>query len=143
MFGRRENQTLQKGVAKVPVMMQLEWLECGAASLGMVLAYYGKWVPLEQLRADCSVSRDGVNAEKIYLAAKLYDLDVKVYKMTPESLKENGRFPCIIHWNMNHFVVLKGFRGKYAYLNDPARGEWNEVPPVDEHDYDSDTTNNG
>ena len=122
MFGRRENQTLTKGVAKVPVMMQLEWLECGAASLGMVLAYYGKWVPLEQLRADCSVSRDGVNAEKIYLAAKLHDLDVKVYKMTPESLKENGRFPCIIHWNMNHFVVLKGFRGKYVYLNDPARG---------------------
>ena len=122
MFRRRENQTLQKGVAKVPVMMQLEWLECGAASLGMVLAYYGKWVPLEQLRADCSVSRDGVNAEKIYLAAKLHDLDVKVYKMSPESLKENGRFPCIIHWNMNHFVVLKGFRGKYVYLNDPARG---------------------
>ena len=122
MFRRRDNQTLSKGVAKVPVMMQLEWLECGAASLGMVLAYYGKWVPLEQLRADCSVSRDGVNAEKIYLAAKLHDLDVKVYKMTPESLKENGRFPCIIHWNMNHFVVLKGFRGKYVYLNDPARG---------------------
>ena len=95
MVRRRENQTLHKGVAKVPVMMQLEWLECGAASLGMVLAYYGKWVPLEQLRADCSVSRDGVNAEKIYLAAKLHDLDVKVYKMSPESLKENGRFPCV------------------------------------------------
>lgn len=122
MFGRREKQTLTKGVAKVPVMMQLEWLECGAASLAMVLAYYGKWVPIEQLRADCSVSRDGVNAEKIYLAAKLHDLDVKVYKLSPEAMKEKGGFPCIIHWNMNHFVVLKGFRGKYVYLNDPARG---------------------
>ena len=115
-------QTLQKGVAKVPVIMQLEALECGAAALAMILAYYGKWVPLEQVRVDCGVSRDGSKAKNIYLAAEKYGFEVSAFSMSPETLKEKGLFPCIIHWNMNHFVVLDGFRGKYAYLNDPARG---------------------
>ena len=53
------NKPISKGIAKVPVVMQLEALECGAASLTMVLAYYGKWIPLEQVRSDCGVSRDG------------------------------------------------------------------------------------
>ena len=114
--------TLTKGVAKVPVVMQLEALECGAAALCMVMAYYGKWVPLEQVRLDCGVSRDGSKAKNIYLAAEQYGFDVKAYRMSPESLREKGQFPCIIHWNMNHFVVLDGFRGKHVYLNDPARG---------------------
>ena len=114
--------TLTKGVAKVPVVMQLEALECGAASLAMLMAYYGKWVPLEEVRLACGVSRDGSNAKNIYLAAQHYGFDVKAMRMSPESLQEKGQFPCIIHWNMNHFVVLDGFRGKYAYLNDPARG---------------------
>ena len=111
-----------KGVAKVPVVMQLEALECGAASLAMVMAYYGKWVPLEQVREDCGVSRDGSKASNIWDAAEHYGFDVDAYKTTPEELRESGTFPCIIHWNMNHFVVLDGFRGSYAYLNDPARG---------------------
>ena len=114
--------TLTKGVAKVPVVMQLEALECGAASLAMLMAYYGKWVPLEEVRLACGVSRDGSNAKNIYLAAQHYGFEVKALRMTPESLQKNGKFPCIIHWNMNHFVVLDGFRGKYAHLNDPARG---------------------
>ena len=111
-----------KGAAKVPVIMQLEALECGAASLAMVLAYYGKWVPLEQVRGDCGVSRDGSNAKNVYLAAVNYGLNAKAYRRTPETLKSNGKFPCIIHWNFNHFVVLNGFKGKYAMINDPARG---------------------
>ena len=115
--------TLTKGVAKVPVIMQLEALECGAAALAMIMAYYGKWVPLEQVRLDCGVSRDGSKARNIYQAAEHYGFDVEAWHMDPESLKNKGRFPCILHWNMNHFVVLRGFRGKYAYLNDPARGE--------------------
>ena len=114
--------TVTKGVAKVPVIMQLEALECGAASLAMIMAYYNMWVPLEQVRSDCGVSRDGSNAKNIYLAAQNYGFKVSAYKRSPEDLKENGEFPCIIHWNFNHFVVLNGFRGKYAYINDPARG---------------------
>ena len=115
--------TLTKGVAKVPVIMQLEALECGAAALCMVMAYYGKWIPLEQVRQDCGVSRDGSKAKNIYLAAEHYGFSVKAYRMNPESLRDNGQYPCIIHWNMNHFVVLDGFRGKWVYLNDPARGQ--------------------
>jgi len=114
--------TVSKGAAKVPVIMQLEALECGAASLAMVMAYYGKWIPLEQVRSDCGVSRDGSNAKNIYIAAVNYGFDVKAFRFSPEGIKENGQFPCIIHWNFNHFVVLNGFKGKYAYINDPARG---------------------
>jgi NHLM bacteriocin system ABC transporter peptidase/ATP-binding protein len=119
---RNIKPTLTKGVAKVPVVMQLEALECGAAALAMVMAYYGKWVPLEQARIDCGVSRDGSKAKNIYLAAQHYGFDVKAYSMSPESIREKGKYPCIIHWNMNHFVVLNGFRGKNVYINDPARG---------------------
>ena len=122
MKNNKIRQPVTKGAAKVPVIMQLEALECGAASLAMVLAYYGKWVPLEQVRADCGVSRDGSNAKNVYLAAVNYGLNAKAYRRTPETLKSNGKFPCIIHWNFNHFVVLNGFKGRYAMINDPARG---------------------
>ncbi|MBO7673441.1 MAG: NHLP family bacteriocin export ABC transporter peptidase/permease/ATPase subunit [Atopobiaceae bacterium] len=102
--------------------MQLEALECGAAALAMVMAYYGKWVPLEQVREDCGVSRDGSKASNVWTAAEHYGFEVEAYQTTPERLREGGTFPCIIHWNMNHFVVLDGFRGNSVYLNDPARG---------------------
>ena len=114
--------TLTKGAAKVPVVMQLEALECGAASLCMVMAYYQKWVPLEQVRADCGVSRDGSKASNIYKAAQAYGFEVKAFRSSPEIIRKNGTFPCILHWGFNHFVVLDGFKGKYAYINDPARG---------------------
>ena len=116
-------QPVKKGVAKVPVVMQLEALECGAASLTMLMAYYDKWVPLEQVRSDCGVSRDGSKAKNIALAAINYGFDVKAYRYDPKTIQEEGVFPCIIHWNMNHFVVLNGFKGGRAYLNDPARGD--------------------
>lgn len=115
---------ITKGVAKVPVVMQMEALECGAASLAMILAYYGKWIPLEQVRLDCGVSRDGSNARNILRAARSYGLSAKGYRYEPEVLKKDGRFPCIIHWNFNHFVVLNGFRGNKAVLNDPAKGTY-------------------
>ena len=114
--------TLTKGVAKVPVVMQLEALECGAACLAMVMAYYSKWVPLEEVRLACGVSRDGTSAKNMYLAAQQYGFDVKAFRMSPDAIKKECSYPCIIHWNMNHFVVLNGFRGRYAYINDPARG---------------------
>ena len=115
---------VRKGVAKVPVVMQLEALECGAASLTMILAYFGKWIPLEQVRADCGVSRDGSNARNILKAARSYGLIAKGYRYEPEELRNEGKFPCIIHRDFNHFVVLNGFRGNKAYLNDPAKGSY-------------------
>ena len=111
-----------KKTAKVPIVMQLEALECGAACLCMILAYYGKWVPLEQVRADCGVSRDGSKAKNIILAARAYGLEADGYRLEVDYLRQEGEFPCIIHWDFNHFVVLDGFRKKYAVINDPARG---------------------
>lgn len=111
-----------KKTAKVPIVMQLEALECGAACLCMILAYYGKWVPLEQVRADCGVSRDGSKAKNIILAARAYGLEADGYRLEVDYLRQEGEFPCIIHWDFNHFVVLDGFSGDHAILNDPARG---------------------
>ena len=110
-------------VAKVPQVMQMEALECGAACLTMILAYYGKWVPLEQVRADCGVSRDGSKASNVLKAARSYGLSAKGMTYSTKALRRKGSFPCILFWNFNHFVVLSGFKGKYAYLNDPARGQ--------------------
>lgn len=110
------------GCAKVPVVMQMEALECGAASLAMILAYYDKWIPLEKLRVDCGVSRDGSNAKNVLIAARSYGLVARGYRYEPEDLKKEGQFPCIIHWNFNHFVVLDGFSKGKAVINDPAKG---------------------
>ena len=119
---KKTKEPVKKGVAKVPVIMQMEALECGAACLTMVLAYYDKWVPLERVRVDCGVSRDGSNAGNVLKAARFYGLEADGYKLEVQTLMEHATFPCIIHWNFNHFVVLDGFKGKKAILNDPARG---------------------
>lgn len=119
-----QKRPVGRGYAKVPVIMQMEALECGAASLAMILAYYGKWIPLEQVRADCGVSRDGSNAKNLLLAARSYGLTAKGFRFEPDALRRGGIFPCIIHWNFNHFVVLNGFKGNKACLNDPARGNY-------------------
>lgn len=119
---RRIKEPVTKGYAKVPVVMQMEGLECGAASLAMVLAYYGKWLPLEQVRADCGVSRDGSSAKNILLAARNYGMSAQGYRFEPDDVKKEGQFPCIIHWEFNHFVVLDGFKKNGAVINDPARG---------------------
>ena len=119
---KKIRQPITKGVAKVPVIIQLEMLECGAAALAMVMAYYGKWVPLEQVRLDCGVSRDGSNAKNMADAAKYYGFNVKAYRMSANAIKTQASFPCIIHWNFCHFVVLCGLKGKWVYINDPARG---------------------
>ena len=116
------SQPVTAGRVKVPVIMQMEALECGAACLTMVLAYYQKWIPLEKVRSDCGVSRDGSNALNIIRAAQAYGMEAHGYRYEPKALREKGSFPCIIHWNFNHFVVLCGFKGNHAYINDPARG---------------------
>ena len=96
-------------IPKVPQVMQMEALECGAACLTMILAYYSKWVPLEQVRADCGVSRDGSKASNMLKAARSYGLAARGMTMSTHVLKKNEPFPCIIFSNFNHFVVLRGF----------------------------------
>ena len=105
-----------------PTVYQMEATECGAASLAMILAYWKCYVPLEQLRIDTGVSRDGCNAWNILRGAKKYGLEAHGYRMEPKALMTK-EMPCIIHWNFNHFVVLEGFRGKTVFINDPANGK--------------------
>ena len=119
---KEQKKPKNKGVANTPLIMQLEALECGAASLAMIMAYYGKWVPLEQVRVDCGVSRNGSNAKNILRAAQKYGFKTKGFAYNIKKLKEKGRFPAIIHWGGGHFVVLNGIRGNKAIINDPAKG---------------------
>jgi NHLM bacteriocin system ABC transporter peptidase/ATP-binding protein len=99
----------------------MEALECGAAALGIVLAHYGKWVPLEDLRTACGVSRDGSRAVNILRAARNYGMDGKGRRLSPAGL-DNLQLPVIAFWNFNHFVVIKGTSKAGVDLQDPAVG---------------------
>ncbi len=118
---------------KVPVIMQMEALECGAACVCMIAAYYKKWIPLTQVREDCGVSRDGSVAKNMLAAARSYGFETSGYKLEPEAITSLV-LPAIIHWNFNHFVVLCGVDEKKqkVYLNDPAQGK--VVVSMDEFD---------
>lgn len=120
--------------------MQMEALECGAASLSMVLAHHGKWLTLPELREAVGVSRDGVNALSIVRAAKSYGLAAKGFRWKAETLRRKieageAELPCILFWRGNHFVVLTGASKRAAFINDPAAGPvrmpWSEF----ERDY--------
>ena len=111
-----------KGVARVPVVMQMENMECGAACLAMVLAYYRKWAPLSQLRKLCGISRDGAKMSTVAKTARMLGLKAQGYRYDLEEIFEKATYPCVIHWRFTHFVVLCGRRGNTVYINDPGIG---------------------
>lgn len=114
-------QLFKKKKIKTPTVLQLEAVECGAASLAMILSYYGVYVPLEKLRIECGVSRDGTKASNIVRAARRYGFEAAGYRSEIENLK-SLRLPAIIFWDFNHFVVLERVLKNKVIINDPAVG---------------------
>ena len=121
---QRERTAAERRTSKraaVPTVLQMEVTECGAASLGMVLAHFGRWVPLRELREVCGASRDGTTAGDILQAARSFGLDGRGSYVTAGNLKHRT-FPLVLFWKQNHFVVLEYIDDKFAWLNDPASG---------------------
>ena len=109
------------GRVRTPVYLQQEAADCGAACLGIVLAHYGRWVPLEALRGSCAVGRDGCTAADVVRAADTYGISSTGWRQSLSDLRKL-RLPAILFWEFNHFVVLEGFSRRGYRVNDPAVG---------------------
>lgn len=107
---------------KLPVILQAEAAECGIACLAMVAGYYGYQTSLTELRRKFSVSLKGVNLKSLSVAADMLGLSARGLRCELEDLRQL-KAPCILHWGLNHFVVLKKATRKNVTIHDPARGK--------------------
>ena len=114
-------QAWNKKRVRVPTILQMENTECGAACLGMVLAHFGRHVPLERLRVECGVSRDGSNAKNLLRAARAHGMDARAFRLDTDGL-HSLRLPLILYWEFRHFVVMEGRKGDTFFINDPCCG---------------------
>src|SRR5581483_12489668 len=109
------------GRVRTPLIQQMERTECGAACLGMVLGHHGRWLPLEELRIACGISRDGSRAGNIIRAARRFGLEAEGFEVSADEARELTT-PFIAFWDFNHFVTVEGFSTRHAFINDPAIG---------------------
>ena len=106
---------------RTATILQMEAVECGAACVAIILAYFGKWVPVEEVRVACGVTRDGSTARSMLRAARTYGLEAKGYMYGLKTLLKQ-KPPFIVYWKFNHFMVVEGFSDRAVYVNDPATG---------------------